>query len=77
MEKYCLKDMKNKDLRAYKNVDEIVEKLALQNRPTKIVIVEVPSGTALRKSIVGPQTWGTKPPLAWHSVQKMNSLCSA
>jgi hypothetical protein len=38
-------------------VDEIVEKLALQNRPTKIAIVEVPEGTMLRKSIAGEQEW--------------------
>jgi hypothetical protein len=50
------------DLRAYKNVDELVEKLALPSRPTKIAIVEVPEGTVLRKSIVGEQEWiqGTK-----------------
>jgi hypothetical protein len=45
------------DLRAYKTVDELVEKLALSNRPTKIAIVEVPEGTILRKSTVGPQEW--------------------
>jgi hypothetical protein len=45
------------DLRAYKNVDELVEKLALPSRPTKIALVEVPEGTILRKSIVGEQEW--------------------
>jgi hypothetical protein len=45
------------DLRAYKNVDELVEKMALPSRPTKIAIVEVPAGTMLRKSIVGEQEW--------------------
>ncbi|GHV59372.1 hypothetical protein FACS1894182_13390 [Bacteroidia bacterium] len=45
------------DLRTYKNVDEIVKQLALEYRPTKIAIVEVPEGTILRKSTVGPQEW--------------------
>ncbi|MDR2886645.1 MAG: hypothetical protein LBV26_01375, partial [Bacteroidales bacterium] len=46
------------DLRTYKNVDELVEKLALPGRPTEIAIVEVPAGTTIRKSIVGAQNWG-------------------
>ena len=45
------------DLRAYKNVDELVEGLALPSKPTKIALVEVPEGTMFRKSIVGEQEW--------------------
>ena len=45
------------DLRAYKNVDELVEGLALPSRPTKVALVEVPEGTMLRKTIVGEQEW--------------------
>ena len=44
-------------MRAYKNVDELVEKLALPSRPTKVAIVEVPENTVLRKSIAGQQEW--------------------
>lgn len=51
------------DLRAYGGVDEIVEKLALPGKPTKVGLVELPSGVKLRKSIAGPQNWtnGTTP----------------
>ncbi|MDR0833930.1 MAG: hypothetical protein LBN93_07100, partial [Candidatus Symbiothrix sp.] len=49
------------DLRAYKNMDEVAENLALPNKPTKIGLVEIPEGTVLRKSVAGPQPWGTKP----------------
>ena len=51
------------DLRKYKNVDEIVEKLALRNSPTKVGLVELPKGVKLRKSVAGSQEWpnGTKP----------------
>ena len=51
------------DLRKYKNVDEIVEKLALPNKPTKVGLVELPKNMKLRKSYAGPQNWtnGTSP----------------
>jgi hypothetical protein len=51
------------DLRQYKNVDEIVEALALPSKPTKIGLAELPEGTNLRKSTAGPQNWanGTAP----------------
>jgi hypothetical protein len=51
------------DLRQYKNVDEIVEKLALPSKPTKVGLVELPEGVKLRKSEAGPQNWanGTTP----------------
>jgi hypothetical protein len=49
------------DLRQYKNVDEIVEKLALPSKPTKVGLVELPEGVKLRKSEAGPQNNGTTP----------------
>jgi hypothetical protein len=45
------------DLRQYKDVNELMEKLALPIKPTRIAIVEVPSGTGLRKSTAGVQEW--------------------
>ena len=45
------------DLRNYRNVDEIVEKLALPSKPTKVGLVELPQETSLRKSYSGPQMW--------------------
>jgi len=45
------------DLRAYKNVDEMMEALALPSRPSKIALVEVPSAATLRKSTAGAQEW--------------------
>jgi hypothetical protein len=51
------------DLRQYGSVDEIIEKLALPSKPTKVGLVELPDGVKLRKSYAGPQNWsnGTKP----------------
>lgn len=51
------------DLRKYKNVDEIVEKLALPNKPAKVGLVELPKNVKLRKSYAGSQSWsnGTTP----------------
>lgn len=45
------------DLKNYKNVDEIIEKLALPGKPTKVGLVELPQGITLRKSYAGHQIW--------------------
>jgi len=51
------------DLRKHGSVDEIVEKLALPGKPTKVGLVELPEGLKLRKSVAGLQNWanGTTP----------------
>lgn len=51
------------DLRQYGSIDDMVEKLALPNKPNKIGLVELPDGVILRKSYAGPQNWsnGTTP----------------
>lgn len=51
------------DLRQYGSVDEIVEKLTLLSKPSKIGLVELPEGVKLRKSYSGSQNWsnGTTP----------------
>ncbi|MGB4774143.1 MAG: hypothetical protein WBP45_03140 [Daejeonella sp.] len=45
------------DLRKYKSVEDMTEKLGLPNRPSKIALVEVPAGSILRKSTAGAQEW--------------------
>lgn len=45
------------DLRQYKNVEEIMEKLALPTKPKRITLVEVPENSVLRKSFAGEQEW--------------------
>jgi len=45
------------DLRRYRNVDELIESLALPSRPTRIALVEVPEGTIIRKSTAAAQEW--------------------
>jgi hypothetical protein len=54
------------DLKKYKNIDELINDLAIPydngtvfgTIPSKITIVEVPEGTMLRKTIAGEQNWG-------------------
>lgn len=45
------------DLRKYRDVDELMEKLALPIKPKRIALVELPPTTKLRKSIAGSQEW--------------------
>lgn len=42
-------------------LDDLVEKLALPAKPTKISLVEIPANKTIRKSVEGPQQWPNIP----------------